>query len=62
MCTTVQNASLTARNPTHHTTTLVTRYFSISDFLYGQAMGSWICSTVVYALATGHAVHLTEVG
>lgn len=32
------------------------------DFLFGQAMGTWICSTAVYALATGHAVHLTEAG
>ena len=25
-------------------------------------MGTWVCSTIVYALATGHAVHLTEAG
>jgi hypothetical protein len=48
-------------NP-HRLTTFTTHYSLASDFLYGQAMGSWICSTVVYALATGHAVHLTEVG
>ena len=50
------------RSKPHRLTTFTTHYSLASDFLYGQAMGSWICSTVVYALATGHAVHLTEVG